>query len=46
MAFVYVAGIDRGDVLSGDWSTMMILSALSFPDISLNPFLDSPLQPW
>jgi hypothetical protein len=45
MALVYVAGMERGDVLMGDWSTMMILSICPFPFISLNPSLASPRHP-
>jgi len=38
-------GIDRGEVLSGDWSTMIILSTKSRPRISAKPSRVSPLQP-
>ena len=39
-----MAGIDRGEALSGDWSTMMTLSTLSRPRISRNPFVGVALE--
>jgi len=46
MALLYVAGIERGEVLNGDWSTMMTLLTPSRPRISLNPFRATPVKPW
>ncbi len=46
MALVYVAGIERGDALSGDWSTMMTLATLSRPRISPKPLSEMPSKPW